>query len=102
MSHRNNCLRLSGLPFCLDLRVPLILFASAPVVAVFFHDSRLVGLTIATAPSLVAASLGSIPTALLNRRIAFRALALLDAVMALSVFVTAIVERLVGCSVPGP
>jgi O-antigen/teichoic acid export membrane protein len=80
----------------LGLACALILFASAPVVAVFFHDSRLVGLTIATAPSLVAASLGSIPTALLNRRIAFRTLALLDAVMALSVFVTAVASAGLG------
>ena len=80
----------------LGLAYALILFACAPVVAIFFHDSRLVGLTMATAPSLVAASLGSIPTALLNRRMAFRTLALLDAAMALSVFTTAIISASLG------
>jgi O-antigen/teichoic acid export membrane protein len=80
----------------LGLACAMILFACAPAVAVFFHDRRLVGLTMATAPSLVAASLGSIPTALLNRGLAFRALALLDAAMALSVFVTAIVSAWLG------
>jgi O-antigen/teichoic acid export membrane protein len=74
----------------LGLACAFIVVVCAPVVAVFFHDGRLALLTMATAPSLAAASLGSIPTALLNRRMAFRAIALLDAGMALTVFVTAI------------
>jgi O-antigen/teichoic acid export membrane protein len=67
-----------------------ILTVAAPGVAAFFADSRLTALTLATAPSVVIASISSVPTAILAREMRFKTLAMIDIASALIVFVTAI------------
>jgi len=58
------------------------LFAAifSPAVAWFFHDSRLVLLTISASVSLLFGSLAAVPNGLLNRRLNYRGLAVSDAV----------------------
>lgn len=73
-----------------------ILAAAAPGVAAFFRDGRLVALTLATTPSLLLASIGSVPTALLNRGMRFRMLSLIDIAASLAVFVAAIAGAWLG------
>jgi O-antigen/teichoic acid export membrane protein len=73
-----------------------VLLAAATPVSAFFGDSRLVLLTMAMAPSLIIASLGSVSAALLNRRMQFKTLAVIDIAAALSVFLTAVLSAWLG------
>jgi O-antigen/teichoic acid export membrane protein len=74
------------------------LFAAifSPAVAWFFHDSRLVLLTISASVSLLFGSLAAVPNGLLNRRLNYRGLAVSDAVAAASALTCAIVSALLG------
>jgi O-antigen/teichoic acid export membrane protein len=74
----------------LGLGCGVLLASLAPAVAAFYGDGRLLALTIATAPSIVIASAGSIPVALLNRKLRFKTLAIIETVSALTVFGVAI------------
>ena len=71
----------------LCLAVPLIF--GAPLVAWFYHDERLVGLTRSFAVLIVIGALGAQHSALLNRSIRFRYLAALDATAAFAGFLGA-------------
>jgi O-antigen/teichoic acid export membrane protein len=73
-----------------------IMAAAAPGVAAFFSDHRLIILTIATTPSLLFAAMGSVPTAILNRGMRFKMLAMVDVASALTTFVAAIVSAWLG------
>jgi O-antigen/teichoic acid export membrane protein len=69
---------------------------ASPGVAWFFHDRRLVQLTIGASVSLMLGSLTAVPSGLLNRRLQFRGLAFSDALAALFGLMCAIVAALLG------
>lgn len=58
----------------------LLLAVSSPLAAAYFHESRLIGLLLATAVSMQVASFSSQPWAWLNRHLRFKEIALLDGV----------------------
>lgn len=68
----------------------------APAVAAFYGDGRLLALTMATAPSIIVASAGSIPIALLNRQLRFGTLAVIETISALTTFGVAIAAASLG------
>lgn len=68
----------------------------SPAVAWFFHDSRLVLLTLAASVSLLFGSLAAVPNGLLNRRLNYRGLAITDASAAAVALTSAIVSALLG------
>lgn len=68
----------------------------SPAVAWFFHDSRLVWLTLAASASLLFGSLAAVPSGLLNRRLNYRGLAVTDASAAAVALTSAIVSALLG------
>ena len=68
----------------------------APAVAAFYGDARLLSVTAATAPSLLLASAGSVPMALLNRALRFRALAAVETVAAVTVFAVTVAASAAG------
>ena len=69
---------------------------ASPGVAWFFHDSRLVLLTIGASVSVMLGSLTAVPGGLLNRRLQFRGLALSDGLAALIGLVSAVAAALAG------
>ena len=69
---------------------------ASPVVAWFFHDQRLLLITFAASATLLLGSLMSVPSALLNRRLNFRGLAVSDALGAMSGLVCAIAAAYLG------
>jgi O-antigen/teichoic acid export membrane protein len=80
----------------LGLVCAIIAAMLSPAVAWFFHDSRLVLLTIAASASLLFGSLAAVPSGLLNRRLHYRGLAISDASAAAVGLVTAIISALLG------
>ena len=68
----------------------------SPAVAWFFHDRRLVLLTLAASVSLLFGSLAAVPNGLLNRRLHYRGLAITDASAAAAALASAIVSALLG------
>ncbi|WP_109488120.1 lipopolysaccharide biosynthesis protein [Occallatibacter savannae] len=70
--------------------------ALSPAVAWFFHDSRLVLLTLCASASLLFGSLAAVPSGLLNRRMNYRGLAFTDASAAALALTSAIVSALLG------
>jgi len=80
----------------LGLASALVAAIFSPAVAWFFHDGRLVLLTISASISLLFGSLAAVPSGLLNRRLHYRGLAVTDAVAAASALICAIVSALLG------
>jgi PST family polysaccharide transporter len=80
--------------FWLNVLVGLLLTALcaglAPLVARFYHDTRLVHVTMATAPSFLLSALGVQHNAILMRRMQFPTLALIDVLSLLVSSLTAI------------
>lgn len=69
---------------------------ASPAVAWFFHDQRLLLITISASVPLFLGSLMSVPSALLNRHLNFRGLAISDALGAILGLVSAIVAAYLG------
>ena len=80
----------------LGVACTLLAILASPAVAWFFHDSRLVLLTMAASFSLILGSLAAVPSGLLNRRLQFRGLAFTDALAAFSGLAAAIIAALLG------
>jgi O-antigen/teichoic acid export membrane protein len=80
----------------LGLASALVAATLSPAVAWFFHDSRLVLLTLAASVSLLFGSLAAVPNGLLNRRLNYRGLAITDASAAAVALTSAIVSALLG------
>jgi O-antigen/teichoic acid export membrane protein len=80
----------------LGLVSALVAAILSPAVAWFFHDSRLVLLTLAASVSLLFGSLAAVPNSLLNRRLNYRGLAITDASAAAVALGSAIVSALLG------
>ena len=80
----------------LGLASALVAAILSPAVAWFFHDSRLVLLTLAASVSLLFGSLAAVPNGLLNRRLNYRGLAITDASAAAAALTSAIVSALLG------
>jgi O-antigen/teichoic acid export membrane protein len=62
----------------------LAVILASPAVAWFFHDRRLLLITVAASAPLFLGSMMSVPSGLLNRRLNFRGLAVSDAIGAVS------------------
>lgn len=62
----------------------LIVAALAPVVAAFYGDTRMTGITLAAGAPLLLGSLAALPLALMNRRLKFGQLALNDVITAVT------------------
>lgn len=62
----------------------LIVAALAPVVAAFYGDTRMTGITLAAGAPLLLGSLAALPLALMNRRLKFGQLALNDVITAVA------------------
>ncbi len=69
---------------------------ASPAVAWFFHDQRLLLITIASSALLLLGSLMSVPSGLLNRRLNFRGLAVSDTLGAVCGLVCAVVAANLG------
>jgi PST family polysaccharide transporter len=86
--------------FWLNVLVGMVLTAVcaglAPVVAAFYHDSRLVQLTWVIAPSFLLSALGVQHNAILMRRMQFPKLALIDVLSLLVSSLTAIIMARLG------
>ncbi|MBS1803407.1 MAG: lipopolysaccharide biosynthesis protein [Acidobacteria bacterium] len=80
----------------LGLACSLAAALASPAVAWFFHDSRLVLLTITLSISLLFGSLAAVPSGLLNRRLNYRGLAISDASAAAIGLASAITSALLG------
>jgi len=80
----------------LGLSCALIAILASPAVAWFFHDRRLLPITIAASVPLLLGSLMSVPSGLLNRRLNFRGLAVSDALGAISGLACAIAAAYLG------
>jgi O-antigen/teichoic acid export membrane protein len=80
----------------LGLACAVVAAIVSPAVAWFFHDSRLVLLTIAASISLLFGSLAAVPNGLLNRRLHYHGLAISDASAAAVGLTAAIISALLG------
>jgi O-antigen/teichoic acid export membrane protein len=76
----------------------LLVAASAPVVAWFYREPRLVGITLVLSITFVLASSVVQHIALLNRQMRFRAIAVIDILSMLAGYLIAIGMALSGCS----
>jgi O-antigen/teichoic acid export membrane protein len=74
----------------------LVTIIASPAVAWFFHDSRLLLITIASSVLLVLGSLMCVPSGLLNRRLNFRGLAISDTLGAVCGLACAVVAAYLG------
>jgi O-antigen/teichoic acid export membrane protein len=70
--------------------------AASPAVAWFFHDPRLLSITIASSVLLLLGSLMSVPSGLLNRRLNFRGLSISDTLGAVCGLACAVVAANLG------
>jgi O-antigen/teichoic acid export membrane protein len=68
----------------------------SPAVAWFFHDRRLLLITISASAPILLGSLMSVPSGLLNRHLNFRGLAVADALGAVAGLVSAVIAALLG------
>jgi len=80
----------------LGLVCTLVAALVSPAVSWFFHDRRLVLLTVASSISLLFGSLAAVPSGLLNRRLNYRGLAISDAAAAAIGLTSAITSALLG------
>ncbi|RAI03835.1 lipopolysaccharide biosynthesis protein [Acuticoccus sediminis] len=78
------------------LAAMLIIFAVAPYAAVFYDDARISGLMRTASASLLIGSLGTVPIALLSRRLRFGVLAIYEFAIALTGFLAAVAGALAG------
>jgi O-antigen/teichoic acid export membrane protein len=81
-----------GLGSCCAIAVML----ASPAVAWFFHDPRLLPITIVASATLFLGSLMSVPSGLLNRRLNFKGLAVSDAFGAISGLACGVVAAYLG------
>lgn len=70
--------------------ISLVMAASAPLVARFYHESRLIGITLALSVTFLLASSGVQHIALLNRQMRFKAIAMINVVSMLVGYLTGI------------
>ena len=80
----------------LGMLCALIVMMISPAVAWFFHDRRLLLITIAASAPILLGSLMSVPSGLLNRYLNFRGLAVSDAVGAVAGLVSAVIAAVLG------
>jgi O-antigen/teichoic acid export membrane protein len=73
-----------------------VVFLASPAVAWFYHDSRLVAITMASSLPLLIGSLCTLPQGLLNREMRFGTLAVIDICSVVSGFLTALTAALLG------
>src|SRR6266404_5099344 len=76
----------------------LLVAASAPVVAWFYREPRLIGITLVLSITFVLASSAVQHIALLNRQMRFRAIAVIDILSMLAGYLIAVGMALSGCS----
>jgi O-antigen/teichoic acid export membrane protein len=70
--------------------ISLLMAASAPLVARFYHESRLIGITLALSVTFLLASSGVQHIALLNRQMRFKPIAMINIVSMLVGYITGI------------
>lgn len=80
----------------LGLFCALVVAGASPLLAWFYGDPRLVGLTLLTSVSVLLGSVSGLPAALLNRALAFQTLAAIDIVSSLAGFAAALIGALLG------
>ena len=76
--------------------ITLLVAASAPAVAWFYHEPRLVGITLVLSTTFLLASLAVQHVALLNRQMRFSAIAMIDIASMLTGYLTGIGIALLG------
>lgn len=80
----------------LSVAVLAIMVAASPLIAWFFHDDRLMAVSIATALPLLVYAVGSVQMALLNRQGDFAALAINDIIVACLGLAAAVLAAMAG------
>lgn len=88
--------RIFWLTSAASLLCAALVAASAPLVAGFYRDPRLVWLTVAAAVPLVLSSLASLPVGVLNRELRFSTVAAIDAGAAVAGVLCAVIAALLG------
>lgn len=86
--------------FCLQLAcgafLALLLSAAAPLIASFYQVHRLAGICLAIAPTFLLNAFGSVPLALLQRKMAFRSIAAIEITSLLGSGAAAVIAALNG------